>query len=322
MPNKKITPHWVDEIYGIKVERFPIPRPGNAPIRLIPQSTGRLVTHSTEGMPKWTPASWKAFRAKNPNLQGEALNKAVQRAAGRALVYRFDDWTAAEERAAFEGAIRTQSATHACATYTTGNFRIAQHRMIGQQASALRGVHNALALVQIECSANTEGRTGLWQLPDGTLYPSVAVIAHAHVQYGIPLRVPRGFPDDMSDCPLPWAVMTNSRRKSDAWETEEGIFMHNDVDNNTHFDLAYVERSRIVEMARRVVKGMSLDEAIKSVKRDAALPVLPVRKYLVRAGDSLYKIARQHKITLEELLGVNRLTEKSPIHPGDELIVP
>ena len=46
----------------------------------------------------------------------------------------------------------------------------------------------------------------------------------------------------------------------------------------------------------------------------------PVR-YVVRRGDSLWNISRQHRVGLSELMRLNGLDDKSVLRPGQELIL-
>ena len=45
------------------------------------------------------------------------------------------------------------------------------------------------------------------------------------------------------------------------------------------------------------------------------------RYYLVRSGDTLYGIAKQHGISVDELCQLNTITKIDPIHPGQKLLV-
>lgn len=248
---------WLpSEIYGVRVERHFIPRPGNAPVRAMP-NTGRFVLHSTEGLPKFI----------NPE------------APPKQRKYRFDDWTQAAERSAFEGAIRSLTRRNIAPHFTVGDDRIAQHRQIGQQGSALRGgVRNGETYIQVEISANTEGRKGLWLPTPRSLRPLVALLAYSFKHLGIPPRVPNAWPDDMRDCPLPWATRRNARRSSGVWAKERGVFMHLEVPDNDHFDCALMERTRIIQMA--------LDLAAADSALPVALSPADGSKAVLRFGDS------------------------------------
>ncbi len=45
------------------------------------------------------------------------------------------------------------------------------------------------------------------------------------------------------------------------------------------------------------------------------------KTYIVKAGDTLYGIARANVMKLNDLLALNHLTLGSVIHPGDKLMV-
>ena len=42
-------------------------------------------------------------------------------------------------------------------------------------------------------------------------------------------------------------------------------------------------------------------------------------RYVVKKGDTLWDIARQHQVTVSALLAANRLNRRAAIHPGDKL---
>ena len=46
-----------------------------------------------------------------------------------------------------------------------------------------------------------------------------------------------------------------------------------------------------------------------------------IRKYTVKKGDSLNKIARENNMSLDKLLGLNSLARKSSIHPGQVILI-
>ena len=61
------------------------------------------------------------------------------------------------------------------------------------------------------------------------------------------------------------------------------------------------------------------------LKIPGSKPVEPVtadtKSYIVRRGDSPFKIAQRHKIPLEQFLRINRLTPRSKIFPGQRLVI-
>ena len=52
------------------------------------------------------------------------------------------------------------------------------------------------------------------------------------------------------------------------------------------------------------------------------VPVAPVSTYSVQRGDSLWSIAKRHKLTVAELARANSLTANSTLAPGKKLIIP
>ena len=46
-----------------------------------------------------------------------------------------------------------------------------------------------------------------------------------------------------------------------------------------------------------------------------------VRKYTVKKGDNLNKIARENNMSLDKLLDLNSLARKDSIHPGQTILI-
>ena len=57
-------------------------------------------------------------------------------------------------------------------------------------------------------------------------------------------------------------------------------------------------------------------------RRVAAQSATAGTKYIVRDGDTLWNIAREHDTTVDALLSANGLDDDDLIHPGDELTIP
>jgi LysM repeat protein len=54
---------------------------------------------------------------------------------------------------------------------------------------------------------------------------------------------------------------------------------------------------------------------------EAAQPAPEVRYHQVRAGETLYSIARRYGLKVDELRQLNKLAPNAVIHPGDKLVV-
>lgn len=81
---------------------------------------------------------------------------------------------------------------------------------------------------------------------------------------------------------------------------------------------------RLLVIASIVVGGTTLSGAGRSSAETPASTIAPANAgtYTVRAGDSLYGIARRHGVSMASLLAANGLTVSSVIHPGQSLIIP
>jgi anti-anti-sigma factor len=91
-------------------------------------------------------------------------------------------------------------------------------------------------------------------------------------------------------------------------------------------DLGRQLSRRVDELAREVEKAKKGPETVKpaeepSAKKDTAQKRREMRSHGVRQGESLIRIARRYNLSLAELCRLNRLDPKSPIHPGQKLLV-
>jgi hypothetical protein len=169
------------------------------------------------------------------------------------------------EGSSLVGAVSSLRVDHFAPHFITGEGRIIQTRPIGVQASALHDPMNHDAYVQIEMVGitgnSTKTQTAPWLPGEGTLKPTVAIMAYASKALGIPLRAPFAttWKDDCSDMPLPWA--TNNRRRKIAaqggWTMEMGWWMHLEVPMqgpSWHYDCGALGRSQMIEMASALLR--------------------------------------------------------------------
>jgi LysM repeat protein len=61
---------------------------------------------------------------------------------------------------------------------------------------------------------------------------------------------------------------------------------------------------------------------VVSTLKTPAPEVTPATTQVVADGDTLWKIARQHHITIKELAAANNLNPSRPVRPGQKLIIP
>ena len=75
------------------------------------------------------------------------------------------------------------------------------------------------------------------------------------------------------------------------------------------------------KMAHLESQVKEFERSISKLNRPVASMTEEGRYYKVRQGDSLFKIAQKHGITVKELCRLNKITSKSVIHPGQKLLV-
>lgn len=74
--------------------------------------------------------------------------------------------------------------------------------------------------------------------------------------------------------------------------------------------------------APRPGSGQSLKPPAANRSQGAQARSNTVRAYRVQKGDTLYSIARKHKLTLKQLLDANQLNSKSILRAGQTLVIP
>jgi lipid-binding SYLF domain-containing protein len=94
--------------------------------------------------------------------------------------------------------------------------------------------------------------------------------------------------------------------------------------NNAYYGKAVTPVDILV---KRSASNPNSAKLIKAVTQAATVmqkePMSPgkERYYEVRPGDTLYRIAKQHGISVDELCRLNTITKNDPIHPGQKLLV-
>jgi membrane-bound lytic murein transglycosylase D len=120
-------------------------------------------------------------------------------------------------------------------------------------------------------------------------------------------------------------TLASLARKYDT--TITGLKKSNLLDNDTlkigqtlRIDTGYDEgaqQSRRNSSKQGTVKERSMGTSQSGKETDAK----KVRKYTVKKGDSLNKIARENNMTLDKLLDLNSLAGKNSIHPGQVILI-
>jgi Asp-tRNA(Asn)/Glu-tRNA(Gln) amidotransferase C subunit len=104
---------------------------------------------------------------------------------------------------------------------------------------------------------------------------------------------------------------------------------------NTRLDRVEERLTRLDEIEKRLAQLEGTEEKIvhlRSLIEKLELSISEMNKldtsmteeeryHVVRQGDSLFKIAQEHGITVEELCFLNKITPKTVIRPGQKLVV-
>jgi LysM repeat protein len=77
---------------------------------------------------------------------------------------------------------------------------------------------------------------------------------------------------------------------------------------------------KVDQLETRVASAPAKTEAPDPIQR-RPFPPDKGRYHEVRSGESLYRIALQYGVTVDELCRLNNLTPKQAIHPGQKLLV-
>ena len=105
---------------------------------------------------------------------------------------------------------------------------------------------------------------------------------------------------------------------------EGSVFNTKDKWNEAYYGKAV---SPVDIIVKRSVTNPNSAELIKAVTQSVSAtpkepsPPTKERYHLVRSGDTLYGIAKQNSISVDELCRLNNITKTDPIHPGQKLMV-
>jgi LysM repeat protein len=78
---------------------------------------------------------------------------------------------------------------------------------------------------------------------------------------------------------------------------------------------------RVAELTRLVEKPAASSPAKAQKAATSPQPAPEARYHQVRAGETVYSIARRYGMTVDELMRLNKLTSETVLHPGDKLVV-
>jgi hypothetical protein len=146
--------------------------------------------------------------------------------------------------------------------------RIIMCREFDYQAAALRGQGPLFANARVSCQIEiaTDSQQQPWLPKWMTLEALVAAMAWCTANgLDIPLIRPTEFKDDLSDCPLPWAVDYNSRRKlieahgNGFFKTFKGWLMHMEIPGNFHWDCGMLKWAELFAMVQQVIDAGSIN---------------------------------------------------------------
>ena len=78
---------------------------------------------------------------------------------------------------------------------------------------------------------------------------------------------------------------------------------------------------RVAELTRPTDKPAAPSPTKAQKAATSPQPSPEVRYHKVRAGETVYSIARRYGLTVDELMRLNKLTPEAVLHPGDKLVV-
>ncbi len=78
---------------------------------------------------------------------------------------------------------------------------------------------------------------------------------------------------------------------------------------------------RVAELTKLTEKPAAPSPTKAQKASTSPQPAPEARYHKVRAGETVYSIARHYGLTVDELMRLNKLTPEAVLHPGDKLVV-
>lgn len=132
-----------------------------------------------------------------------------------------------------------------------GEAQIGQHIQLGFAGDA---VNNWDAVAQ-QIEMVGRSKVERWLPEEGTLGPTVALVAWLHASNLIKtgLKRPKLWPVEVDQ--LPAAVVTYYRRRQDVWPDTPGVFGHIEIPDNSHWDPGGFDYPRFFARVQAVLEG-------------------------------------------------------------------
>jgi membrane-bound lytic murein transglycosylase D len=135
---------------------------------------------------------------------------------------------------------------------------------------------------------------------------------------GMMLRIPTECPPERSPV-LPEPKAPTTRRETITHVVRPGDSLYNLAKRYGTSTEEIQRLNRVTATSLAIGQTLKIMPAAPSPKNEP--PKARPSVYVVRNGDTLYWIAKRHRLTVERLLALNQLTSRSKLQPGQKLIV-